>query len=577
MTQTIKFSTLLLIFTLIAGVASAQTLPVPNSPEDASLDWMSGNASVELPHDHVMIEGDMAIPQDALNTRAAYTSYAWNKWSNGVVPYTFAAAVNSTQRAQVRAAMDHWESVAPGVTFVPRSGQNDYVEIIPDAGNWSYVGRIGGRQYLGLYNWGHKFVIAHELAHALGFVHEQSRPDRDQYVTIHTANIIPGYESNFNISANVNTTGAYDFCSVMHYGRTFFTSNGQPTISAKPGYEQYNSCMGSQSSLTERDIAGMNALYPGGTPLTPGDTPKTAVKIPLDANFSFTQSSTAFSTEGTDPVAACANGAVSNTVWFTVKPLYDHVLTMSAGGYNTVLAVYTGKPKNLAPQACVDATSGGENLTLAMEAGVKYFVMVGGVNGSTGTLNVSNVQYRNLVNNGGFDAASTGWKIVSKPNNRLDDKRKCGSRGAFNSKCAIMFKGGSGENSVLKANLTPANTAWNFAATNQYRFSMDVNNASAAGAVSAKVTVKYTNGTKQDIPLNITGLTNGYQTVATDITLSGAPVKKVKIKINVNTTSGKTFIDNIVFRPQQSGLGLRDNGQRAATSADDLLPVPPAN
>jgi hypothetical protein len=556
MNRTIKFSTLLVLLVLIVGISSAQTLPVPNAPEDAALDWMSGGAAVELPHDHVMIEGDMAMPEEALHSRAAYII---RKWDNGVVPYTFAAAVNTTQRAQVRAAMDLWESVAPGVKFVPRSGQSNYVDIVPSSGNWSYVGRIGGRQELGLANWGYKFVIAHELAHALGFVHEQSRPDRDQYVTIHTANIIPGYEGNFNISAASNTTGPYDFCSVMHYGRTFFSSNGQPTISAKSGYEHYNACMGNQASLTERDIAGMNALYPGGTPATPGDTPKTAVKIPLDASFSFTQNSAAY-TAVNDPVAPCANGSVSNTVWFSVKPLYDHLLTMNAGGYNTVLAVYTGKPKNLASLACVDATGGGESLSMPMEAGVKYFVMIGSVNGSTGTLNVSNVQYRNLANNGGFDASSAGWQIVSKPGNRLDDKRKCGGRGAFNSACAIQFKGGSGENTVMKTKLTAANTAWNFAATNQYRFSMDVSNNTAAGAVSANLKIVYMNGTKQMLDLSVNGLTNGYQTAAADVTLSGAPVKNVKIKLTVNTASGKSLVDNVVFRPQQSGLGLRNGG-----------------
>jgi hypothetical protein len=553
MKYTIKISTLLLLLTLIAGVASAQTLPVPNSPEDAALDWMTGGASVELPHDHVMIEGDMAMPEEVLHTRATYIV---RKWNNGVVPYTFAAAVNSTQRAQVRAAMDLWESVA-GVTFVPRSGQSDFIEIIPDAGNWSYVGRIGGKQQLGLYNWGYKFVIAHELAHALGFLHEQSRPDRDQYVTVHLENVISGFEHNFNISPASNTSGSYDFCSVMHYGRYFFSKNSAPTISAKPGYEQFNSCMGNQSSLTEKDIAGMNALYPAGPPAVPGDNPNNAVKIPLNASFSFTENGALYTAAGTDPTAACANGSVSNTVWFTIKPLYDHLLSMTAGGYNTVLAVYTGAPGAFSSQACIDATGGGESLSLPMEAGTKYYVMIGSVNGSTGTLSVSNVQFRNLANNGGFDAASAGWSVASKPNGRLDDKRKCGARGSFNSKCAFEFRGGSGENSVLSTKITQANAAWNFAATQNYHFSMDVRNTSAAGAVSAKLIVAYKNGTRQNVPLNLNGQTSGYQTVSTSVTLSGAAVKNIKIKIVVKTTSGKSLIDNVIFRPQQSGLGLR--------------------
>lgn len=43
----------------------------------------------------------------------------------------------------------------------------------------------------------HKAVIEHELLHALGFYHEQSRTDRDDYVDIWLDEVTPGMSKNF--------------------------------------------------------------------------------------------------------------------------------------------------------------------------------------------------------------------------------------------------------------------------------------------------------------------------------------------------------------------------------------------
>ncbi|CAF1447452.1 unnamed protein product [Adineta ricciae] len=81
----------------------------------------------------------------------------------------------------------------------------------------------------------HEQTILHELLHTLGFWHEQSRPDRDNYVTIQYANVQPGTEHNFNkYTTSVDTLGTpYDYNSLMHYGSTAFSSNGQATIVPK--------------------------------------------------------------------------------------------------------------------------------------------------------------------------------------------------------------------------------------------------------------------------------------------------------------------------------------------------------
>ena len=61
---------------------------------------------------------------------------------------------------------------------------------------WSYVGRRGGGQVVSLDRRGCVYhqVVQHELLHALGFNHEQTRSDRDSHVRIIYQNIMRGEE-----------------------------------------------------------------------------------------------------------------------------------------------------------------------------------------------------------------------------------------------------------------------------------------------------------------------------------------------------------------------------------------------
>ena len=84
------------------------------------------------------------------------------------------------------------------IRFVPRSSEASYVNIVrggSGTGCYADVGRQSGRvntvnlQYNGCITAG---ISAHELIHAIGYYHEQSRPDRDDHVTINWGNIQSG-------------------------------------------------------------------------------------------------------------------------------------------------------------------------------------------------------------------------------------------------------------------------------------------------------------------------------------------------------------------------------------------------
>jgi len=228
--------------------------------------------------------GDMKFEKPISNSKTLSTNNRAKLWPNGVIPYVIGSEFGKNSVSLIEQSMQMIETKSNGcLKYRPKqSSDRNWLQINSQDGCWSFVGKNeeAGMQPVSLALNGcmYKGTIVHELLHAAGFWHEQSRPDRDQHLIVNLDNVEKPMRYNFDIEYNSQTFGLpYDTESIMQYENTAFSMNRKPTMIARNGrpliaaYDKTDAQI-----LTENDIKAIKVFYSCGASPVPS-TPKPTV------------------------------------------------------------------------------------------------------------------------------------------------------------------------------------------------------------------------------------------------------------------------------------------------------------
>ncbi|XP_059579497.1 meprin A subunit beta [Alligator mississippiensis] len=204
-----------------------------------------------------LFEGDIVL--DGERNSIIGDQYRWPL----TIPYVLEDSLEMNAKGVILKAFEQYR-LKSCIDFKPWEDEENYISVFKGSGCWSSIGnRRKGKQELSIgANCDRIGTVQHEFLHALGFWHEQSRSDRNDYVTIMWDRISTGKEHNFNTyddktSNSLNTP--YDFTSVMHYSKNAFRNGTEATILTN--IPDFMDVIGQRMDFSDYDLRKLHRLY----------------------------------------------------------------------------------------------------------------------------------------------------------------------------------------------------------------------------------------------------------------------------------------------------------------------------
>lgn len=349
-----------------------------------------------------------------------------NLWPNNTIYYYWnRGAFGANHEATIKKSMELWNQVAGGaVKWVWNPNASSKVQLISSstACGWSYVGRVGGTQKLGLNprcNSTHTTI--HEMGHAAGMWHEHQRCDRDQFVSLRNAFDKVNFGKTCRYQSS--TFGAFDYDSVMNYGSPYVYAKR-----ASGNYQGNPRNLGRVPSLSKGDIEAIWRMYRktssptnGGGGTTPSPTRPNPTN-PNTGGMKWTQGPTY---QGQTVNVGSVQYAPASSGFQVIRPveIYGHLAASYGNNYELFLLAYNGQKWSLAGQG-----NAGNNSQLKVSAtkGIIYRWAIRN-NVGTGTYKLDVKVGENTgsptrpspetggTNGGGFDTEPTNPTNPPKP------------------------------------------------------------------------------------------------------------------------------------------------------------------
>ncbi|XP_077581372.1 meprin A subunit beta [Stigmatopora nigra] len=206
-----------------------------------------------------LFEGDIVLGKKQSRNSILGEEYRWPT----TIPYFMEDDLEINAKGVILKAFEQYR-LKTCIDFKPWSGEANYISIFKGSGCFSSVGnQREGKQILSIgKNCDNIATIEHEFLHALGFWHEQSRADRDDYVKIMWDYIIEGREHNFKIHNDTTSSSLgvpYDYGSMMHYSKGAFSNGSEPTIVTR--IPAFADVIGQRMEFSDSDILKLSRLY----------------------------------------------------------------------------------------------------------------------------------------------------------------------------------------------------------------------------------------------------------------------------------------------------------------------------